>query len=215
MSVVFFKSQSNHLFLNILSKLASDIAGVLKISVLSPELFSVSVLPVSLLVSSCFLQVAVSILFCWCSFISPSVCSRPNPRNVQISVLLQRKHSANTLRSAYDRNTGLCWNTYSENRTAIDPLPERNHCISWVVRMRESSLWQGSRILFQNSNLNSSTSGPWGILCLCNGSCQFPAQSPGQQREEERGWGIEREGNGVQNRYQWIRNSRHWGVLCW
>lgn len=144
-----------------------------------------------------------------------NICSRPNPRNVQISVLLQSKHLANTLRPGNDRNMGFFWNTYSENRIAIDPLPERNRCISWVVRMRQSSLWQGSCILFQNSNLKlPAQQGPGASSCLYDDSCQIPAPSPGQERQEERGWGIEWR-DGVQNRYQWIRNTRHLGVPCW
>lgn len=158
---------------------------------------------------------ARTVLFCWCSFISQNVCSRPNPRNVQISVLLQRKHSANTLGSGHDRNMGFFWNPYSENRIAIDPLPERNQCISWVVRMRESSLWQGNCILFQNSNLKfPAHQGPGASFASVVAPAR-PLHNPQDSKEQRRENEEQKGRNEVQNRYQWIRNTRHLGVLCW
>lgn len=139
-------SRVNHIFSIFYSSWLSGIGNALKVSVLSPELPSVYASIITGLISLSIGGSEYIVLLMLCH-LSKNIYRGLNPRNVQISVLLQSKYLANTLNSGYERNTFFFWNIYSENKIARGPLPERNYCISLVVMMRGCSVWQGSYFL--------------------------------------------------------------------
>lgn len=157
-------SRVNHIFSIFYSSWLSGIANALKVSVLSPELPFVyaSIITGLISLSAGGSKYIVLLMLC---HLSKNIYCGFNPRNVQISVLLQSKYLANTLSSGYERNTFFFLKYIFREQNS-------KRSIAWKKLLHQFSGYD-ARVLCVARELHpvpyfwsetTSTSGPWGIL---------------------------------------------------